>query len=249
MWTEWKKGQSDPEIGNWQRFLNETLSLALAEDEAFGPATEGATTTFQKKFGLEPTGTIDLLTRQIARPLGFIPFLAAKSYSSFWPGRRNVPTVLVIHTAECFERTGAADDVAAYFAGLRGPAPLASAHFVVDDELVTQCVRLGDEAWHAPGCNYQGIGIEHAGYAAQTAEEWADAFSKKELTVSARLTKKLATLFNIPIVKLSPDDLVAKKSGFAGHVDVTNAFNKGIGHQDPGPHFPFEEYLQLVRQI
>ena len=38
--------------------------------------------------------------------------------------------------------------------------------------------KKGIPVFHAPGANHNGIGLEHAGYARQSAEDWADAFSE-----------------------------------------------------------------------
>jgi N-acetyl-anhydromuramyl-L-alanine amidase AmpD len=122
---------------------------------------------------------------------------------------------------------------------------MASAHYCVGQLGITQCVRDEDIAFHAPGANGQGIGIEHEGYAKQTAEEWDDPTSRATLWHSARLVGKLCRQYEIPIVWLSPADLQAGKSGITGHGEVSQAF-KGSSHWDPGPGFPREHYLHLV---
>ena len=151
---------------------------------------------------------------------------------------------MVIHTMEAPEKPTMAENVARWFAGKT--APQASAHYCVDSGLVVQCVLEKDVAWHAPGANSNGIGIEHSGYARQTAEEWADDYSECMLALSAKLTAEICTRYSIPVVRLTVDDLRSKARGLCGHVDVTNAFNGGRGHTDPGPHFPWEHYLELV---
>ena len=121
-------------------------------------------------------------------------------------------------------------------------------HNCVDSNSVVQCVRDRDVAWHAPGGNRNGIGIEHAGYAKQSREEWLDDYSRAELEISARLAAKLVSLYDIPIQRLTDTDLKAGGArGFTGHVDLTLASGKP-GHHDPGPHFPWDFYLDLVRQ-
>lgn len=169
-------------------------------------------------------------------------FIAAKNFTRA-PKPRDI-TLIVIHTAECGERPGAARNVAAYFAG--ASAPQASAHYCVDSLETVQCVRDEDVAWHAGpviGCS---IGIEHAGRAAQLPEEWADEYSLATLARSAALVASLCYRYGIPVVRLTAEDLAAgKRSGITGHVDVTKGLKYGT-HWDPGPSFPWFRFLALV---
>lgn len=174
-------------------------------------------------------------------------FVQAKS---FYRGG-NAPTIIVIHDMEYPEKPGGAEWCADFFASGRVQA---SAHYCVDNDSVVQCVKDTDGAWHTPGSlpkkggreiNRSSIGIEHAGYAKQTAEEWLDDYSRAMLELSAELTATLCVRFSIPAVKLTPQDLIDGKRGICGHVDCTKA--TGVGsHWDPGPGFPWEWYLARV---
>lgn len=121
-------------------------------------------------------------------------------------------------------------------------------HNCVDNDSIVQCVADGDIAWHAPGANHNGIGIEHAGFAKQDAAAWMSEYNAAMLRLSARLSAMLVSKYEIPMVKLSPDDLKAGGRGFCGHIDVTNAFNGGKGHWDPGPSFPWDDYITAVNE-
>jgi hypothetical protein len=170
-----------------------------------------------------------------------VPLIQARNYT---PSARTGATTIVIHTMEAAEKPKTARAVASWFAGPN--APRASAHFCVDAAETIQCVRLRDVAWHAPGANANGIGVEHAGYARQTEAQWADAYSFDALTRSARLVAELCRRFAIPVQRLSVEDLKAGKRGICGHHDVSKAFRKS-DHYDPGPHFPWARYLDLIR--
>lgn len=246
-WPVLSASTSSPEVGNWQRFLNEQQILdwtgkPLVVDESFGQRTSYCTRVWQTKKFLRPSGEVDMPTRDIAVPLGFIPFIQAAHFTKVFPQTRPI-RLIVIHTMEAPERPGTAQGVAEWFAGPR--SPVASAHYCVGQLGVTQCVRDVDVAFQAPGANATGIGIEHEGYAKQTREEWDDPSSRVTLWHSARLTARLCARYAIPLVWLSPEDLRAGKSGITGHGDVSQAF-KGSSHWDPGPGFPREDYLHLV---
>jgi N-acetyl-anhydromuramyl-L-alanine amidase AmpD len=168
---------------------------------------------------------------------------------NYTPANRTDIRVLVIHTMESPEKPGTARGVAEWFAGKRGAAPKASAHYCVDELEVVQCVRHSDVAWHAPGANRTGIGIELAGRAAQSADDWQDAASTATLELAAELCCALATAYGIPVRRLTPAQISAGERGICGHVDVTlSCPDKGHGHYDPGPNFPWDGFLSRVEQ-
>ncbi len=247
--TVLKLGARGPEVGNLQRVLNalgyyDHADQELADDEAFGQRTHAALIKFQDARNHELSGALDLPTRIDLAELGFVPFTAAKHQTILWPHRRR-PTLVVIHTAECREADpNAAENLASWDAGTF--APQASWHYAVDRNSVTQSVRDTDEAWHANQANGRGIGIEHAGFAAQTAAEWADADSSAILLRSAGLLARLARRWSIPLVRLTPQQILAGLPGICGHADVNVAYQNKGGHTDPGPSFPWTEYLALA---
>jgi N-acetyl-anhydromuramyl-L-alanine amidase AmpD len=213
-------------------------------DGVDGTNTEAAKAAFCSAMGIESAAFESTLIEQAA---GLRPFIQAKNFTpSTRPNPPHPINKIVIHTMEAPEKPKTARNVATWFGG--PSAPQASAHFCVDDAEVIQSVLECDVAWHAPGANNDGIGIEHAGYASQTPDQWHDDYSKAVLANSAQLAAELAKRFDIPVVWLSVEDLKAGKRGFCGHIDCTNAFSGGHGHTDPGPNFPKDEYLELVRQ-
>ena len=151
--------------------------------------------------------------------------------------------LIVIHTMEMDEKGETAENCASWF---RNPIAKSSAHYCVDVDSIVQCVRDQDVAWHAPGANHNGIGIEHAGRARQTGREWRDAYSAAMVDRSAGLAAELCRRYAIPVTWLYAADLKAGKRGITTHKAVSEAFRRS-DHWDPGNGFPVEGYLALVR--
>jgi N-acetyl-anhydromuramyl-L-alanine amidase AmpD len=247
------RGDSGSSVEDWQAFLNERMKVGLVLDGQFGAATEAATKAFQTSVGMDATGSVDSRTLAAAAAAATIkaastppaeaaiPFVQARNFTK---AARTAVDLVVIHTMEAPDKPTTAESVARWFA--TGDAK-ASAHYCVDSDSIVQCVREEDAAWHAPGANRNGIGIEHAGYASRSAANWMDSSTTAMLFRSAKLVARICRQYGIPIVRLTADDLRAKRRGLCGHVDVTDAFNGGKGHTDPGPNFPWEMYLSMIR--
>jgi N-acetyl-anhydromuramyl-L-alanine amidase AmpD len=158
------------------------------------------------------------------------------------PGR--TVDLVVVHTMEVAERPDAAEACARWF---QHPSAEVSAHYCVDADTVVQCAREQDVAWHARGGNERSIGIELAGFAGQRAEDWSDPYSEAVLARAAALTAWICARHEIPVRWLRAKALRAGGRGLTGHGDVSAAFGKS-DHWDPGPGFPVQRFLRLVRQ-
>lgn len=170
-------------------------------------------------------------------------FVQAKNFTR---ANRTSIDLVVIHTAECGETKNAAENVAAWGAGPN--APQASWHYMVDCDSIVQSVLESDVAWHAGPVNGYSIGVEHAGYAKQSAAEWSDEYSRATLELSAELVGSICRRYGIPVRRLTADDLKrGERRGICGHVDVTMGLTGGKGHTDPGNGFPWSWYLERVR--
>lgn len=165
---------------------------------------------------------------------------------SWTEGRPAVPRVIVIHTTEGHEHFQAAEDGAAYN---QRRTDGTSAHYFVDPDSVVHCVRTRDQA-HCARRNGNRIGIQYelCGRASQTDAQWDDANSAAIIRRAAVQAARDARKYGIPVVKLTPAQLRDGGRGFVGHVDCTYAFPEDNGdHTDPGPRFPWAEFLALVR--
>jgi len=216
-------------------------------DGADGPHTHGALVAYQVSCALSSADTFAAIEKDLA----LLPLFVESKYlnRAHRPQSTSIDNI-VIHTMESAEKPGTALNVANWFANKSAPtypAPQASAHYCVDNKQIVQCVLECDVAWHAPGANHNGIGIEHSGIAAQSDAQWHDDYSKGVLKLSARLVAKLCLRFSIPVQRLSVGELRAGGRGICGHIDCTNAFSNGRGHTDPGPNFPWDEYIAMVK--
>lgn len=152
--------------------------------------------------------------------------------ANFTPAHGRRVTTIVIHVAETsFWGT---------VRTLRDPAREASAHFVVShDGEIVQLVDPDDVAWHAgnSAVNEHSIGIEHEGFSYVRGS-----VTPGELDASARLVAYLAARYGIPLDRAHvighaevPDPNAPRLAGGADH------------HTDPGPYWPWAEYMRLVR--
>ena len=160
----------------------------------------------------------------------------------YYEGRNEALRLIVIHTMEAPEGPQTAENIASYFAS---GAVVASAHACVDQDSVVICLPPTATAFAAPGANAAGYQIEHAGYASQDGAGWADAESQSMLRLSAAHAREIALAAGIPLRHLTDDELAAGAAGFVGHDQVSRVYRRS-DHWDPGPAFPWSEYMGLV---
>lgn len=170
-----------------------------------------------------------------------IKFVQAKNYTK---GRLRKIRLIVIHSMEAAEAGTTAESVARYFSTTTRDA---SVHYNVDNDSVVQSVKEADTAYGAKNANADGIHVEHAGFAKQNRKDWLDTYSQAVLKRSAKLTAAVAKRYGIPVRRLTPAQIRSGMAGFAGHIDITEAYPPGSGHWDPGPDFPWDYYLLLVQ--
>lgn len=262
-WTRLlRHGDVGHEVAAWQFVMMEGgVRVKLDEAGIFGDLTHNATMAWQMSRNLEPDGIVGPKTR---REIGTCPFVSrtsklvylaiknaefieAENWSK-WIPKRKVIDCVVIHCMEGSESSTRAERCAKWIAGLnsRFPAPRASAHYCVDSDSIVQCVSEEHVAWHAPGANRYGIGIEHAGFSRQTIDEWLDPFGRSMLNLSAALTADICKRWDIPMQFISSEDLLLDRRGITTHCEVTKAFGRST-HMDPGENFPMELYTRMVR--
>ncbi len=120
----------------------------------------------------------------------------------------------------------------------RDPPKASSAHFVVGQAPleVLQCVRLKDIAYHCPGANTDGVGVEHA---ARTPKEWSSTdpglpMTPDQYALSAKLVAWLLKAAGLPVDR--------------DHVLGHNEADPTTTHTDcPTGCFDFDVYMPLVQ--
>jgi N-acetyl-anhydromuramyl-L-alanine amidase AmpD len=242
-------GSVGPDVATWQR----AIGVAVV-DGVFGPATEAATRAWQVSRGLTADGVVGpkswasagVVHPPEASSLPGVKFVQARH---FRPASRTAIDLVCIHAMEYPERVQGAEWCADFFRDPHGPkGPIvASAHYSIDADSIVQSVLEKDIAWHAGPVNDYSIGVEHAGYAGQTAEQWRDAYSTAMLERSAELVGGICRRYDIPVRRLDATALRSgERRGICGHLDVTLGLQNGKGHTDPGQHFPWDWYMERV---
>jgi len=155
------------------------------------------------------------------------------------PRRAGDIRIIVLHSTE----GGSARSVAEFF----HTTAQASTHLVVDDIECYRCVPDLYVPWGAPGANRRGLHVEHCGYAAWTRDEWLGHYATIER--SAAKCAKWAYHYRIPRRFLTVEQLAGGSRGFCTHADASAAFPPNDGHHDPGPNFPKDAFMRLVRQF
>lgn len=173
--------------------------------------------------------------------MGSVAFIQAKNYR---PGPRGVPIdLIVVHTMEALEvSVKTAENVAKYFATTTRDA---STHRNVDKDSQVMSVKDEDIAYGARRANRNGLQLELAGYAGQTAANWKDKDSLAILELGARISANWCHLYKIPVGRAKfrgPNDPFVVTRGFTGHVNVPLHGS----HTDPGPNFPWDYFLKRV---
>lgn len=146
--------------------------------------------------------------------------------------------LVVIHSAESTSAAG----VANFFAG----SAEASTQLAADDK---ECWRMLPDLvipWGAPGANSDGLHIEICGYAKWDTHQWRG--HDPMLRRSAYKVAKWCWLYDIPVRWLSDRQLGnGTARGLTQHRQVSRVFKKS-DHTDPGPNFPDDYFLRLVKE-
>jgi hypothetical protein len=106
------------------------------------------------------------------------------------------------------------------------------------------------QAYHAPP-NAHSLGIEITAEGGDypknySRDEWLSPQVWPAVQRAATRARDLCDRYGLPLVKLTPADLLAGKKGICGHVDVSQAWHQ-TNHTDPGPNFPWDRFMAEVQ--
>ncbi|MFF5335424.1 peptidoglycan-binding protein [Streptomyces sp. NPDC013181] len=140
--------------------------------------------------------------------------------NNYTPGRTATVDKVVVHVTQ--------GSYAGTISWFQNPASVVSSHYVVrsSDGQITQMVRDADTAYHARSANASSLGIEHEGFVDDPT--W---FTDTMYRSSAALTAALCEKYGIP----------KDRSHIIGHSEAP-----GNDHTDPGPHWDWDRYMELV---
>ena len=161
-----------------------------------------------------------------------------KNFSSRF-GRKVVASV--IHTTESPDTS--LWGIVQYFKANGAP----SAHYVIDalpvrpdSEFVqvVRCVPEKEKAWTALSANAVTVNYELIGRASRTRQDWLTKY-KAQLRTAAALCAQDSLQYGFPVRHAVP--------GIVGHVDLSR-YGFPQSHTDPGRGFPWDVFLDMVKE-
>lgn len=160
-------------------------------------------------------------------------------------GRRpgGAPTFGVFHSAETPLANGYAASIARYF----GRGPGTSCHYMIDPAETWGVLPDEFIAWHVGNGNTNSLGLEHAGYARLTREEWTSPAGLALVSRSAAVVAGARARYGIEPRMMSDDELLRAHrrqtvGGWATH-DQCRRVLGGTTHTDPGAGFALDLIL------
>ncbi len=170
-------------------------------------------------------------------------FKQAKHYRK---GRVSKIKYAVVHATvnkESASGTGA-EAIQQYFAT---SDRVASAHVTVDQNSKARSVHDWDTAYASKNFNANGLHVEIYGMPDQTRAQWLDPISKATLLRAAEVVADWCLRYGLLQSYVSLADLKAGRgTGITFHADCDKAV-PSTGHWDPGPNFPRDVFLQMVK--
>jgi N-acetyl-anhydromuramyl-L-alanine amidase AmpD len=167
-----------------------------------------------------------------------VPFVPAR-----WHGGPQVPRAVVVHGTVSPCALGGARAVARFFATHGQPT---SAHYTVDPGETVQSVGDHVVAYHC-GHNTGSIAFELCDPQAGPGSRWRDTPHRLMLDRAARDVAQTCLAYGIETRRPSVAELRSRGPHcIYGHNDSRLAFGSTT-HSDPGPDFPWDDFLKAVR--
>ncbi|MGV0868457.1 peptidoglycan recognition protein family protein [Corynebacterium kalidii] len=93
--------------------------------------------------------------------------------------------------------------------------------------------------------NLRGLHASFLAYAADPRSLWLH--HMRQLEKGADVVADWCRRYGIPPVKLTADQVRAGQRGICGHAEISGAWRE-TDHTDPGPNFPWDVFINLVKQ-
>lgn len=172
-------------------------------------------------------------------------FIQAKYNGGTQPGGK--PTFGVLHDAETPLSPGYATSISNYFSRNTNET---SAHFMLGPDLTYQLLDTSLVAWHCGNGNTRSIGVEQAGYAAFTPEQWLTQDGIAQMHRLADLMRDIQAAHGIGTYFMDDATLLRAYhgeivGGWATH-DQCRRVLGGTSHTDPMPNYPFSALEQVL---
>lgn len=123
-----------------------------------------------------------------------------------------------------------------------------SSHAGIDDHQIQEdgvdgWVPYDRAAWTLRNGNEESDNVELCGFSSWSLAEWLK--HRNMLSFTGLWLRRRSRATGVPLVKLSPADVRAGRSGVIGHVDYTKGTGDGT-HWDPGPNFPWDVVMGIA---
>lgn len=166
---------------------------------------------------------------------------------------RDEPTELIVcHTSEpgSGHEDLLMDDRLAAFLGTPATATNKASYHLSASQNKTMFRYMDDKLrpHGAGGGNDQGLHFCIPGTRFQTPEQWVDPITMDFLISAANACADWVEKYDIPIRKLTVQQVRNHERGFCDHNDVSLAFGLS-DHTDPGPNFPWNFFLSTVNNL
>lgn len=157
---------------------------------------------------------------------------------------------VVIHVAVCCGgKPRTAHNLAKYLnSGADGRR--VSWHYNVDSTTIVQSLdeRYIGRHTGASATNDRSLGIEMCVYMPSSEGGWKEGYTKQVFDKTAELTHDLCSRHNIPMLGLTASQLRSGDKGVISH-NLSRVVYGGTTHVDPGPFFPWQEFMDKVRSF
>jgi hypothetical protein len=172
---------------------------------------------------------------------------------SFTGGRDTPVRLSVVHTTEGHAGATAAEDGCTID---KNRTDGTSCHVFHDNDSSRQEVLRRDTA-HSAFYHGNTLGVHHeqCGTASWTSAQWSGGYQRAMIRRMARAVADDCVTYGLEPRRLSVAEVrrafygpAPYPKGICGHIDITNAFPEDPGsHTDPGPNFPWADFISMVK--